>query len=149
MDDAKHFTLFPFETAFKIVTRRADTLLHKALGCTRREMWVLICAESTEMSQREIGEALGLHPNVVVKLLDNLERKRFLRRVRREDDRREQIVQLTLEGKSTVEKYSGDTLVPLRKVFYPLTDEQITQWMEFSLQIAKDKDLYRELAPET
>lgn len=137
MDNAP---LLPFEKAYKIISRRADNLLHKAVGCSRREMWVLVCVDTVALSQREVGDALGLHPNVVVKLLDGMQTKGLLQRVRRADDRREQIVEVTPKGKEAIQQYTGQQSMALREVFHPLTDEQIRQWLDFAEQIVRKRD---------
>lgn len=129
-DPIQNTTLFPFEKSYRAVSRRADGLLHKMFGagCGRREMWVLLCIAADGRSQKEIGECVGLHPNVVVKLLDGMEGTGLVRRARSASDRREQMVEASTEGKRITRKYMLEKDVLLRQVFYPLTDEQIATW---------------------
>lgn len=135
MDYVNDFTLLPFERAFKIITQRADALLLKTLGCNRREMWILLCVDDSVLSQRQIGDILGLHPNVLVKLLDGMESRELLSRVRRRSDRREQIIQITKKGNAAMKRYLTERPAALTQIFSPLTDAQIEQWRALSVAI--------------
>jgi MarR family transcriptional regulator for hemolysin len=138
MDYVKQSTLFPIEVAFKTVARRAAAILLRSVGCNRRETWVLLCVDDTEMSQRQIGDILGMHANVLVKLLDGLEGRGFVRRERRQNDRREQVIKLTDRGQSALHTYLDQRPDALRSVFSPLTDEQIEAWRDMSLLILEE-----------
>lgn len=135
MDYVKQSTLFPIERAFRIVVGRAEILLQRTIGCSRREVWVLLCVDDTQLSQRQIGEQIGLHPNVLVKLLDGMEERELIRRVRRLSDRREQIVEATGEGKRRLKTYLVNRPDTLLQIFHPLTTEQIEQWRDLAVLI--------------
>ena len=135
MDYIKGSTVFPIEQAAKLVAQRMDSFWQKKIGCTRREVWVMLCVDGAERSQRQVGELLGLHPNVLVNLLDDMEDKNLLQRVRRESDRREQVIWLTEKGKRAVQTYITDRPEALRNIFSPLTDEQIAQWRRFATTV--------------
>jgi DNA-binding MarR family transcriptional regulator len=140
MDYTNDLSLLPFERAFKLITRRADSLLLKTIGCTRREMWILLCIDNSTLSQRQIGEILGLHPNVLVKLLDGMQHRKLVERVRRKSDRREQIIKATEKGTQIQQKYLTERPTALSEIFKPLTDDQIRQWRELSLLILKNAE---------
>lgn len=131
----KHSTIFPFEMAFKVIMQRAEKWLQASVGCGRREMWVLLCVNDHQLSQRQIGEAIRLHPNVIVKILDGMEGKKLLRRARRINDRREHIVEATAKGKAALNKYLEERPEALKEVFAPLTEAQVALWREMSLRI--------------
>jgi MarR family transcriptional regulator for hemolysin len=135
MDYVKDLTLLPFERAFKVITQRADALLLKTLGCNRREMWILLCIDDNLLSQRQIGEILGLHPNVLVKLLDGMEQRTLLKRARRQSDRREQVIRITDKGAAAMQSYLTEKPSALLQIFNPLTDDQIEQWRALSLAV--------------
>jgi DNA-binding MarR family transcriptional regulator len=138
MDEAiRHTTLFPFEKAFRIISTRADSLLKKSFGCGRREMWILLVVNTQGRGQREIGEVLGLHPNVVVKLLDGMEEAGLVRRSRRAEDRREQSIESTAKGHHVLEKYMAEKEELLDQIFSPLSAEQREQWKKMALAILK------------
>lgn len=137
MNHVRDHTLMPFERAFKIITQRADALLLKTLGCNRREMSILLCVDDTPLSQRQIGEILGLHPNVLVKLLDAMEGRELISRVRRRNDRREQIIEPAPKGRNCMKRYLTERPSALSQIFRPLTDTQIEQWRNLSLIIVQ------------
>ena len=128
MDYVRQSTLFLSERAFKIISQRAEAELTKKVGCTLREMWILLLIDDAELSQRRIGEAIGVHPNVLVKMLDSLERRGFVVRSRRRSDRREQVIEATEKGKAAFKTYVAERSRLLREAFRPLSDKQIEQW---------------------
>ena len=128
-------TIFPIERAFKIISARSDAILRKTIGCSRREVWVLLCVTEEPCSQRQLGDFLGIHPNGLVKLLDVMEQRELLRRVRRVDDRREQIVEATEEGKRRLKIYIERRPKLLLQVFSPLNETQIEQWRDLATQV--------------
>lgn len=101
----KNSTVLPIEMAYRQVARRCDDLLQRLIQCSRREVWVLLVVDHVELSQKQIGENLGLHPNVLVKILDGMEARGLLKRIRRQEDRREQVVRATAEGKRRLQIY--------------------------------------------
>jgi DNA-binding MarR family transcriptional regulator len=137
MDYVKNSTLLPFEQSYRIITQRADALFDKLLGCNRREISVLLCVDGEVLSQRRIGDMLGLHPNVLVKILDGMEEKKLLQRVRRQADRREQGIQIGEKGKRLLEKYLKERPAVLRQIFRPLSEEQIGQWTELAKTVVR------------
>jgi DNA-binding MarR family transcriptional regulator len=138
MDEAiRNTTLFPFEKAFRIIAARAETVLRKTFGCGRREMWILLVVNTQGRGQRQIGEVLGLHPNVVVKLLDNMEEAGLVRRVRRAEDRREQVIESTAKGHNALVRYLDTKEEILKQIFAPLTAQQREQWRELAVLILK------------
>jgi DNA-binding MarR family transcriptional regulator len=66
------------------------------LGADPRTYAVLMAlAESDGQSQRQLSARLGIHRNVMVSLIDNLEQRRLVKRLRHPDDRRAFAVTLT------------------------------------------------------
>jgi DNA-binding MarR family transcriptional regulator len=71
----------------------------KPLGIEPRHLGLLrALAMSDGQSQRAIGDSLNLHPNRMVALVDELERKRLVRRRPHPTDRRAHAVTLTPAG---------------------------------------------------
>jgi DNA-binding MarR family transcriptional regulator len=138
MDYVRQSIEFSLERVFKEITERADLLLPKLVECGRRETWVLLGVEGQQLNQRQIGALLGIHPNVLVKILDGMEEKGFLIRRRRKSDRREQVLHATEKGKAVLQIYTAKRWPILREVFRPLTDKQIQQWEELSALILRD-----------
>jgi DNA-binding MarR family transcriptional regulator len=72
----------------------------KPLGIEPRHFGLLrALAASDGQSQRAIGDSLNLHPNRMVALVDELERRRLVRRHRHPTDRRAHAVVLTASGR--------------------------------------------------
>jgi DNA-binding MarR family transcriptional regulator len=77
--------------------RRLDCAL-EPLGLRSREFWLLVIAGNGNISQHEMAELCGLDPSSLVAVLDGMERRRLLHRVRNPNDRRVQWVRRTEEG---------------------------------------------------
>lgn len=65
-----------------------------------KEFWLLAIAGSGNISQHEIADLFGVDPSTLVAVLDELERRGWLRRQRNPHDRRVQWVQRTEAGDS-------------------------------------------------
>ena len=77
----------------------------KPLGIEPRHFGLLrALATSDGQSQRAIGDSLNLHPNRMVALVDELERKRLVRRSRHPTDRRAHAVVLTASGRRLLDQ---------------------------------------------
>jgi len=68
------------------------------LGLRAREFWLLALAGAGNLSQHEMANLCGLDPSSLVAVLDDLERRGWLRRQRNPHDRRMQWVQRTEAG---------------------------------------------------
>ena len=111
----RNSTVFPFEVAFRIVAHRTDLWLQKHLDCTRRELWVMLCVNESKLRQKQIGEILRIHPNVLVKILDNMEKKDLLHRTKKPADRREHLIENSEKGKANL-KFGTDILNSLSRL---------------------------------
>jgi DNA-binding MarR family transcriptional regulator len=77
--------------------RRLDRTL-APLELRAREFWLLAIAGAGNVSQHEMAGLCGLDPSSLVAVIDGLERRGWLRRVRNPRDRRMQWVQRTEAG---------------------------------------------------
>jgi DNA-binding MarR family transcriptional regulator len=88
-----------YEVAARLTTRL------KPLGIEPRHFGLLrALAMSDSQSQRAIGDSLNLHPNRMVALVDELERKRLVRRRPHPTDRRAHTVVLTANGRRLLDE---------------------------------------------
>lgn len=88
---------------YEVGDRLADAL--KPLGIEPRDFGLLrALAMSDGQSQRAIGNSLNLHPNRMVALVDELERKRLVRRRPHPTDRRAHAVVLTPSGRRLLDQ---------------------------------------------
>ncbi|GHF38942.1 DNA-binding MarR family transcriptional regulator [Amycolatopsis bartoniae] len=103
---------------------RAIRALNRALepfGLRSRHYTVLLAAaEHGGLSQRELGDLLGVDPSAVVALVDDLQRAGLVRRDPHPDDRRTRLVVLTEAGTEVfgraaelAAKVEDETLGPL------------------------------------
>jgi DNA-binding MarR family transcriptional regulator len=63
----------------------------------------MVAADIT-LSQQDLSGQLGLDPTIMVALVDDLERRGFLRRERSQKDRRRYVLQLTPAGQRTLQR---------------------------------------------
>jgi DNA-binding MarR family transcriptional regulator len=88
---------------YEVGGRLAEAL--KPLGIEPRHFGLLrALAMSDGQSQRAIGNSLNLHPNRMVALVDELERKRLVRRRPHPTDRRAHAVVLTASGRRLLDQ---------------------------------------------
>jgi DNA-binding MarR family transcriptional regulator len=88
---------------FEVGGRLAEAL--KPLGIEPRQFGLLrALAMSGGQSQRAVGNSLNLHPNRMVALVDELERKRLVRRRPHPTDRRAHEVVLTASGRRLLDQ---------------------------------------------
>jgi DNA-binding MarR family transcriptional regulator len=88
---------------YEVGGRLAEAL--KPLGIEPRHFGLLrALAMSDGQSQRAIGNSLNLHPNRMVALVDELERKRLVRRRPHPTDRRAHAVVLTASGRRLLDR---------------------------------------------
>jgi len=110
----------------RIVMQRAEMVVRQAANVSLREAWILIAASSSKpVTQKQIAEHLGLNQNVIVLLLDQLEKSGHVRRVRNPRNRREQFVRLTGKGRPVVRSLLGGRAKYQRLILAPLNDDLI------------------------
>lgn len=110
----------------RIVRRRAETVVRQSVNLGLREAWVLVAASSPRpVTQKQIAKHLGLNQNVIVLLVDKLEKSGHVRRLRNPDNRREQFVRLTAKGKPVVRALLGNHAKHHRMILAPLSDDLI------------------------
>jgi MarR family transcriptional regulator, transcriptional regulator for hemolysin len=104
-----------------IVSRRVAEQAQRQFGLTPREIWILLAARCQKpVTQKQIARHLALNENVLVLLLDRLEKSGHARRLRNPTNRREQFVRLTSKGESTLRRVLAGKAKFYRTVFAPL-----------------------------
>ena len=69
-------------------------------GITGPQLWALkTISQNESLSLSDLGKRMYLHPSTITGVIDRLEKKRYVTRIRDEVDRRVIYVQLTAEGK--------------------------------------------------
>ncbi len=77
------------------------------------------------MCQKEIGQKIFSCEGNITQIIDNLEKRSLVVRVRSEEDRRYFIINLTREGKDLIEKVFPTYVEQLTEKMSPLSDEDL------------------------
>jgi DNA-binding MarR family transcriptional regulator len=118
--------------ALEIVNDRAERFTLQMYDITLRQFWVLAAALEGKRSQLALADALGIDPNVMVLIIDGMERRGFVRRKRNPRDRREQLIKLTRKGASTVRGFISKKRKLYRDIFVGLTSGEIKALIEYA-----------------
>jgi len=109
-----------------IVKQRVAKEAARQFGLGAREIWILLAARcKTPVTQKQVAKHLALNENVLVLLLDRLEKSAHVRRVRNPSNRREQFVRLTPKGASVARRVLAAKPKFYRTAFAPLDDKVI------------------------
>ncbi len=75
--------------------------VYREFGVTGPQLWALkTISQNKDLSLKELGEAMYLHPSTMTGLVDRLEKKGFVFRKRDHKDRR--VVKISLTSKGTI-----------------------------------------------
>jgi DNA-binding MarR family transcriptional regulator len=83
--------------ALRIVRKRLDAY-YAEHDVDIRHIWVLLEARDTKETQGQIAEALGINLNVMVRVVDDMEKKGLVARKRNPKNRRESFLEPTGRG---------------------------------------------------
>jgi DNA-binding MarR family transcriptional regulator len=109
-----------------IVRQRVAKGTTRQFGLSAREIWILLAARCAKpVTQKQIARHLALNENVLVLLLDRLEKSGHVRRVRNPANRREQFVRLTPKGAAVTRRVLAAKTKFYRMAFAPLDDTLI------------------------
>lgn len=111
--------IFMALATLRVVTSRLEEI-YDAKNISLREVWVLMAAGARDSSQKEIAEVAGINLNVMVHLIDRLEQKRLLTRVRNPENRREYVLKLTRKGDQLVKWVLDNYDESAAKAWHPL-----------------------------
>lgn len=87
------------------------------------------------MCQKEIGQKIFSCEGNITQIVDNLEKRKLVQRVRSEEDRRYIIIHLTPEGNTLVQEAFPDILSSLLNKFDPLSENQLLDFGDFCKEI--------------
>ena len=114
------------EICARILRQRAESVVCDFSGLSLRQVWVLIAASAqTPVTQKKVAVHLALNQNVIVALVDNLEKSGHVQRVRNPANRREQFVRLTTKGRNTVRRLLAARPKLYLHIFSPLDNAKI------------------------
>jgi DNA-binding MarR family transcriptional regulator len=95
--------MLPIHLAMNIWMERLETNYRKLKDITVRQAWVIMAARYSDRNQKHIALGYGINLNVMVKLVDDLERKGLISRVQNVKNRRERTLALTEKGRALLE----------------------------------------------
>jgi DNA-binding MarR family transcriptional regulator len=107
-----------------------------ALELTGRQFDLMSSVDTGEsLSQRDIGQLLNLDPNIVVDIVDDLERRGILTRSRNEIDRRRHVLTLSTAGKKLLRAANDAVTAGERKLFSSLSHEELSTLHELTSRV--------------
>lgn len=128
-----HYLLY--QHALRIISKRLEDHYKNGRGLELRMVLVLMGVSETPCSQKYLGRALGIDPNTMVDLIDKMEAKHLIRRLRNPHDRREYTLEVTVKGMVEV-KWIYDNWEPaVVKIWHPLSTETLDLIDSFVKQI--------------
>jgi DNA-binding MarR family transcriptional regulator len=132
--------------ACDVLQDRADAFLATGsagnLGLRRR--WILLAIEDQPLSQKEICDILNVNTNVMVELIDDLEKRGYVTRVLNPANRRSHLISLTSAGKqlNTVWRTQFDEII--KHVYQPLNRSEAKQLRNLCARILDSDSVSKE-----
>jgi DNA-binding MarR family transcriptional regulator len=119
--------LFCLYKAFNKASARTQEILTEH-EMEPRQMWVIVVAhDMPEANQKQIADFLGINHNVMVGLVDKLERNGVLKRQKNPANRREYMLILTEKGSKVVLRWVKTFRVNVNRAFAPLSAKEIAE----------------------
>lgn len=111
-----------------------DTLAPLGLRARHFNVMAMIAADAG-LSQQDISARLGLDPNIIVALTDDLERQQLVTRSRSATDRRRYALQLTPDGRDRLAE--ADRLIQAAEhdLLTPVTDDEAASLRDLAARI--------------
>ncbi|MEZ2391639.1 MarR family winged helix-turn-helix transcriptional regulator [bacterium RCC_150] len=125
----------------------------KQIGLTPSDAGVLrLLGRSPGLSQRSLADRLGAVPSRVVALIDSLQDRGLVERVRNSADRRNYELHLTDAGRGALRELRGIAEKHEAELLAPLNEEQLAQLATLLARLANglglDQDLHRDAGRE-
>ena len=118
--------LFLLTTAMKVVSRRLDKH-YRQKGLCLREVWVIMTASSNNYSQKEVAEIVDINLNVMVRVVDRLEKKGWIVRKRNPTNRREYVLTLTRKSKDFMKWLDENYEEASHQAWYPMNEFELVE----------------------
>ncbi|MDR0383751.1 MAG: MarR family transcriptional regulator [Christensenellaceae bacterium] len=111
--------------------------LNLSLPCANVLIWLL--SYQKEFAQNEIVELFKVHPCIVSRLIDGMEKKKLIKRFVNKNDRRENLIVLTDIGKKNAKELELANRGIYERILSPLNREEI----EYLLKIIRKMEVMR------
>ena len=103
---------------------------------------------ANRLTQRELGNALGMFPSNLVRLIDELEQKELVRRGENTSDRRSYTLQLTKKGQGMASKLIALTRAHQDRICAALSSSERRKLTRLLQKIATEQGLQPGVHPE-
>jgi DNA-binding MarR family transcriptional regulator len=108
-------------------------------GLSLREIWILMSARDKPSSQKCVADMLGINSNVMVGLVDRMQKKDFIVRTKNPENRRENILTVTKNGRALVKWADENYDVAAKKVWHPIPLEALDGILQHALSILREE----------
>lgn len=128
-----------FSTFSRIITQRLEEEMAKdGIDLSPREGWVLMAAEELPLSQKLTADILGINTNVMVRILDSLEEKGLLKRIKNRENRRESRLVITTKGQDMLKKMFSGWDRRTAAIFRPISPREVDRCCKIARTIITD-----------
>ncbi len=100
--------------------------------------YLRILSEHDGLTQRELSEKVGVHPNTAVPALDNMEKHGLVKRVRHASDRRRMCVHLTPKGRRLRDEMVPDVKAMVTRSIAGLTPAELDAFFKVIYRIEQN-----------
>ena len=129
--------------AYQRSTQALDDAIGRALGLNPTDLRCLDWLVDGPKSAGQVSEATGLSSAATTTLIDRLEQKGFVQRVRDPGDRRRVLVELSPEGAERVGRYYGPMVREGSELLRNLSAEQIEVMRDWLVAARELTDRHR------
>ena len=129
--------------AYQRSTQAFDDAIGRALGLNPTDLRCLDWLVDGPRSAGQVSEATGLSSAATTTLIDRLEQKGFVQRVRDPGDRRRVLVELSPEGAERVGRYYGPMVREGSELLRNLSAEQIEVMRDWLVKARELTDRHR------
>jgi len=130
--------------AYQRSTQAFDDAVGRALGLNPTDLRCLDWLVDGAKAAGELSAGTGLSSAATTTLIDRLESKGFVRRVRDAVDRRRVLVEMTADGRERVDRYYGPIVTEGNALFDDASDEQLAQMRDWLVAARELTDRHRE-----
>jgi DNA-binding MarR family transcriptional regulator len=130
--------------AYQRSTQAFDDAVGRAMGLGPTDLRCLDWLVDGPKAAGELSAGTGLSSAATTTLIDRLERKGFVQRVRDPGDRRRVLVEMTPQGRERVYRYYGPIVEEGSALFARVADEQIAQMRDWLVAARDLTDRHRD-----
>jgi DNA-binding MarR family transcriptional regulator len=130
--------------AYQRSTQAFDDEVGRVLGLNPVDLRCLDWLSEGPMSATRLAEATGLSAAATTSMIDRLERKGFVRRLKHESDRRQVLVEMTDEGQARTWALYGPLVEEGMPLLAPFTTDELATMRDHLVSIRDLTDRQRQ-----